>query len=554
MEIFPISRRIRTLKRLRQIISVLLKYGFDDIVEVLKTNLALNIGKILVRKAPPLKREERIRKVFEELGPTFIKFGQALSLRPDIIPVKLADELKKLQDSVPPFPCEIAIKTIEEELDNKITNLFSYFDPNPLAAASIAQVHRAKTFSDEEVAVKVRRPNIEKTIKEDLDILFGIAKIIEQKVPELELYNPVQILQEFSSIIKKELNFYYEGRNIDIFRRNFKDDNTVYIPKVYWEITGEKVLTIELIDGVKCSDLEMLEQKGLDKKEIAFNGAQLILKQVFEYGFFHADPHPGNIYVLEGNIIAPLDFGIVGRLNDDLKEEIENLLIGVLKKDVNKIIKVFFRIGIIGEKVDLMTLKTDTLEFIDRYYGIQLNQLNIPSIINEMFELTRKHRIRLPVDFTLLFKALMTVEGFGKLLDPGFNIVENALPYAKKTVERRIDIKKHVKFLSELLEDSRVLIKNFPSDLLDILKNVKKGQIKIKLEHKNLEKLILSLERTAKFISMALIIAALLISSSLLVQITGQTFYSLVGIACFFLALIFTVVILILIFKSSSIK
>lgn len=554
MEIFPVRRRIRILNRLRQIISVLLKYGFDDVVEVLKTNLALNIGKILVRKAPPLKREERIRKVFEELGPTFIKFGQILSLRPDIIPMKLTDELKKLQDLVPPFPSEIAIKTIEEELDNKITNLFSYFDPNPLAAASISQVHRAKTFSDGEVAVKVRRPNIEKTIKEDLDILFGIAKIIEQKVPELELYNPVQILQEFSSIIKKELNFYYEGRNIDIFRRNFKDDDSVYIPEVYWELTGEKVLTLELIDGVKCSDLEMLERKGLDRKKVAFNGAQLILKQVFEHGFFHADPHPGNIHVLEGNVIAPLDFGIVGRLNDDLKEELENLLIGALKKDINKIIKVFFRIGIIGEKVDIMTLKTDTLEFIDRYYGIQLNQLNIPSIVNEMFEITRKHRIQFPTDFTLLFKSLMTVESIGKLLDPEFNILEGAIPYAKKTVERRIDIKRNVKFLSELLEDSRHLIKNFPSDVFDIIKNVKKGQIKVKLEHKNLEKLILSLERTAKFISMALIIAALMISSSLLVQITGQRFFSLVGIAGFVLALMFTLIILILIFKGSVMK
>ena len=342
MKIQRVGKRIKNLKRAQQIFSVLLKYGFDDIVSALRKDLAIKLGKGLIRKTPSLKREERVRKVFEELGPTFIKLGQILSLRPDIVPLKIADELRKLQDEVPPFSSEEAVKIVEEEIGKKAKEIFSYFSMDPMAAASIAQVHRAKTFSEEEVVVKIKRPDIEKIIALDLDILFHLAKIAEQRITEVKLYNPIQILEEFSSTLQKEINFYNEGRNIDRFRRNFEADSSVYIPKVYWELSGERILTMEFIDGVKCSDLKKIEEKGLDRKKIAYNGAQLILKQAFDHGFFHADPHPGNLYVLEGNVIAPLDFGIVGRLSDEMREELEDILLAVIKKDVNRILRVFY--------------------------------------------------------------------------------------------------------------------------------------------------------------------------------------------------------------------
>jgi len=552
MKIPRVGKRIKNLKRAQQIFSVLLKYGFDDIVSALRKDLAIKLGKGLIRKTPSLKREERVRKVFEELGPTFIKLGQILSLRPDIVPLKIADELRKLQDEVPPFSSEEAVKIVEEEIGKKVKEIFSYFSMDPMAAASIAQVHRAKTFSEEEVVVKIKRPDIEKMIALDLDILFHLAKIAEQRITEVKLYNPIQILEEFSSTLQKEINFYNEGRNIDRFRRNFEADSSVYIPKVYWELSGERILTMEFIDGVKCSDLKKIEEKGLDRKKIAYNGAQLILKQAFDHGFFHADPHPGNLYVLEGNVIAPLDFGIVGRLSDEMREELEDILLAVIKKDVNRILRVFYQMGVIRDEFDSQRLKADTFEFLDRYYRVPLNQLDVPSIINEMFELVRKHKIRFPADFTLLLKSLATVEGVGRLLDPEFNMIEIALPYGRKIIKKRRGIERQAKFLSALIEDYRQMIRNFPSEFVDILKKIKRGEARVKLEHKNLEKLISSLERTAKFISMALIIAALMISSSLLVQIKSKIFYHFLGIGGFIIASISTIFLLFLVLKRSK--
>jgi len=552
MKIPRVGKRIKSLKRLQQIFSVLLKYGFDDIVNALREDLAIKLGKGLVRKTTSLRREERVRKVFEELGPTFIKLGQILSLRPDMVPLKIADELRKLQDEVPPFSSEEAIKIVEEEIGKEVHEIFSYFSMEPMAAASIAQVHRAKTFSGEEVVVKIKRPNIEKMIALDLDILFHLAKIAEQRVAELKLYNPIQILEEVSSTLQKEINFYNEGRNIDRFRRNFEADSSVYIPKVYWELSGERILTMEFIDGVKCSDLKKIEEKGLDRKKIAYNGAQLILKQVFDHGFFHADPHPGNLYVLEGNVIAPLDFGIVGRLSDEMREALEDILLAVIKKDVNKILRVFYQMGVISDEFDSQRLKADTFEFLDRYYKVPLDQLDVPSIINEMFELTRKHKIRFPADFTLLLKSLATVEGVGRMLNPEFNMIEIALPYGRKIIKKRRSIERQAKFMSALIEDYREMIRNFPSDFVDILRKIKKGEAKVKLEHKNLEKLVSSLERTAKFISIALIIAALMISSSLLVQIKSKILYHFLGMGGFIVAFIFTIFLLFLLLKRNQ--
>jgi len=552
MKIPRVGKRIKSLKRLQQIFSVLLKYGFDDIVNALREDLAIKLGKGLVRKTTSLRREERVRKVFEELGPTFIKLGQILSLRPDMVPLKIADELRKLQDEVPPFSSEEAIKIVEEEIGKEVHEIFSYFSMEPMAAASIAQVHRAKTFSGEEVVVKIKRPNIEKMIALDLDILFHLAKIAEQRIEELKLYNPIQILEEVSSTLQKEINFYNEGRNIDRFRRNFEADSSVYIPKVYWELSGERILTMEFIDGVKCSDLKKIEEKGLDRKKIAYNGAQLILKQVFDHGFFHADPHPGNLYVLEGNVIAPLDFGIVGRLSDEMREALEDILLAVIKKDVNKILRVFYQMGVISDEFDSQRLKADTFEFLDRYYKVPLNQLDVPSIINEMFELTRKHKIRFPADFTLLLKSLATVEGVGRMLNPEFNMIEIALPYGRKIIKKRRSIERQAKFLSALIEDYGQMIRSFPSDFVDILRKIKRGEAKVKLEHKNLEKLVSSLERTAKFISIALIIAALMISSSLLVQIKSKILYHFLGMGGFIVAFIFTIFLLFLLLKRNQ--
>ena len=357
MQVSKLTRTYHNIKRYRQILTILLRYGFDDVLGRLKIDYYIQLGKKIIPKFKAQEIEnkttaERLRLALEELGPTFIKLGQMLSVRPDLIPENFIRELQKLQDEVPAFSVEQAKAEVESQLGKPVEQLFSSFDDVPLAAASIAQVHRAEKKDGEQVAVKIQRPNIQSVIESDLNILFDLAELMEMHIPESELYNPVGIIQEFAKTIRRELDFIREGRNIDRFRRNFKDDETVYVAQVYWELTTERVLTMEFIDGIKISELDKLEAAGLDKKIIAFNGGQAILKQVFDHGFFHADPHPGNIFVLPNNVIAPLDFGMMGSLDEELMEIAGNLLTAIFRKDVNKYDKIKTIIN--DYKVDLI--------------------------------------------------------------------------------------------------------------------------------------------------------------------------------------------------------
>lgn len=373
-------RNYRNLKRYHQIISVFVRYGFGDIISRLSLDYFIQAVKYKNIKKSQFEKisiAARLRMAFEELGPTFVKFGQVLSIRPDMLPESFIEEFKKLQDNVPPFSGEQAIEEIETQLGKSVEELYSSFDATPIASASIAQVHRAMTNTHEQVIIKIQRPNIQNMIDTDLRILSDLAKLIEKNVQESHLFSPCRIVSEFSKTIQSELNFYREGQNIERFHKNFADDKTVYIPKVYWELTTDRILTMEYIDGIKISKVDELEASGLNKKIIAINGAQLVLKQIFEYGFFHADPHPGNIFVLPDNIIAPLDFGMVGSLDEEEMEAVGALLTAFVKKDVKKIISVLVNLGIMENALDIRNLKIDLSDFLDRYYQVPLFQLDI---------------------------------------------------------------------------------------------------------------------------------------------------------------------------------
>jgi len=448
-----------------------------------------------------------------------------------------------------------AKKEIEMQLGKPVEELFTSFNEVPLAAASIAQVHRAVTTNGKQVVVKIQRPHIRNVIETDLNILFDLAGLIERHIPESELFNPRAIVQEFASTIRSEMDFIREGRNIERFRRNFAEDDTVYVPAVFWELTTERVLTMEYIDGIKVSELEKIENTGLDRKIIAVNGAEAILKQVFEYGFFHADPHPGNIFILPNNVIAPIDYGMMGSLDDELMEAAGNLLTAIVKKDVNKIIRVFNDIRVIETSMDVRGLKTDLTDILDRYYQIPLYQLDIGKVVEELMEIIRKHHIMLPPDLALMAKALITEEGVGRVLDPDFDFFALATPYVKKLMVRKLDPRRNLKEFVSLLEDFSRLVKTLPEDLREIIGKIKRDNLNIKFEHRGLEHFILELDKASNRLSFSLIISALIVGSSFIIQIDKGPFvfgFNFIGVSGYLIAAILGLWLVIAIIRSGK--
>jgi len=560
MQVNKFTRTYRNLKRYRQITKILLRYGFDDMLGKLKIDYYIQLSKKIMPRFKAQELEtittaERLRLVLEELGPTFVKLGQMLSVRPDLVPENFINQFKKLQDEVPPFSVDQAKKEIEMQLGKPVEELFTSFNDVPLAAASIAQVHRAVTKNGKQVVVKIQRPHIRNVIETDLNILFDLAGLIERRIPEMELFNPRAIVQEFARTIRREMDFIREGRNIERFRRNFAEDDTVYVPDVFWELTTERVLTMEYIDGIKVSELDKIKNAGLDRKIIAVNGAEAILKQVFEYGFFHADPHPGNIFILPDNVIAPIDYGMMGSLDYELMEAAGNLLTAIVKKDVNKIIRVFNDIRVIETSMDVRGLKTDLTDILDRYYQIPLYQLDIGKVVEELMEIIRKHHIMLPPDLALMAKALITEEGVGRVLDPDFDFFALATPYVKKLMVRKLDPRRNLKEFVSLLEDFSRLVKTLPEDLREIIGKIKRDNLNIKFEHRGLEHFILELDKASNRLSFSLIISALIVGSSFIIQIDKGPFvfgFNFIGVSGYLIAAILGLWLVIAIIRSGK--
>ena len=522
MRLTRLPRAYLSLRRYRQILTVLVKYGFGDLLEALKVRHPL-VGRLprlkVLKGLEGLSRPERLRLAFEELGPTFIKLGQLLSLRPDLIPPEYSAELAKLQDEAAPFPFAQVKEKVEEQLGRPLEELFSEFDEEPLAAASLAQVHRALLRDGTEVVVKVQRPKVRDRVRADLIILEDLAQFIARYVPDSELYDPVGTVREFAKTLRRELDFVREGRNMEVFRRNFSGDPTIYIPKVFWELTTSEVLTMERIVGIKVTDLEGLEGAGLDRRQIAINGANAILKQVFEHGFFHADPHPGNILVLEDNVIAPLDFGMVGRLDRALQEMVGELLVGIVRKDIDRVMRALHELGSLDEGVDLVAFRTDLGDFIDRYYKIPLYRLEVARLLDEAMTLVREHRVRLPAGLVMMGKALVIEEGVGRTLYPELDMITLAKPYVQHMVFRGLVPGQELRDWAVVAEETGRLLKELPGELRSIMKKIRRGELRTQFEHLGLDRLILELDRSSNRIAFALIIAALIVGSSLVMQL-----------------------------------
>lgn len=525
MKFSTIPRTWRHLRRYRQIVGVFLKYGFDEVVDVARKDLVLRFGSKII---PRLKAKvgkgmsgaERLRHAAEELGPTFVKMGQILSLRPDIIPPFLAAELEQLQDQVAPLPFEDIHKVVQTELGRSPEEVFSRIEGEPLAAASIAQVHRASLHSGKDVVIKVQRPGITETIEVDLEILADLAQILSAYAGDIAVEDPEAIVDEFDRSIHRELDFLLEGRNIERFGRMFAEDETVFIPAYYPGYSTSNVLVMDFVQGIKVSHLDEIEAAGLDRLIIARRGAQLVLRQIFEYGFFHADPHPGNIMVLPDNVIAPLDYGMVGYLSDSTIEELSNVLVGVVRKDVQGVLRSFEALGISPQPEDRPGLEAALTDFINRYYEVPLKGLEVSALMGDILEIVQKHHLRLPTNLSLMLKTMVTAEGLGKTLYPDFDIISEVRPYVRRITLRRYDPRRRFREGLNMLDDLYRLAGDFPQSARDILHKIRQGELRVQFEHRNLEELVRELHRSSNRIASALIIASLIVGSSLVVQVS----------------------------------
>ena len=525
LPILRVNRNIRTIRRYRTILGVLIKYGFGHFVEQLNIDYYLELGKRIVTldKIPKdlerLSQAQRLRLAMEELGPTFIKLGQLLSTRPDVLGSAYIHEFSKLQDKVPGFSFEEVNAQIQRELGYPAEELFAEFSTTPLAAASIAQVHRGKLRSGEEVVFKVRRPGIVKIVETDIDVLMGLAYLIEQHIPTVALYDPVGLVKEFRRSIMRELNFTREGRTVDRFAVNFAESETVYTPKIFWDYTGDIVLTMEYVDGIKISALEELTAQGYDLKEVASRGADAFLKQVLDFGLFHADPHPGNVFILPDQVICMLDYGMVGRLGQDLKDQLIDLLQALLNRDVDKIISQLLYSGELTDDSDIKNLRRDLHDFIEDYYDIVLQDIKVGKLLSEFIEILTHHRIHFPADFMILAKALVIMEGVGRQLDPEFNMINHMRPYVNKIIFERFSPKNISEQAGRIVQAYSSLAKNLPQDIKEFVNRLNRNKFKIDLEHRGLEKLVTDLDRSSNRVSFAVVIGSLIVGSSLVMQI-----------------------------------
>lgn len=562
MNIQRLTRTYKSAKRLQQIINTFLKYGFGQIVDQIHLGRYIPFKKRLKAFGvwPALKGPtvpERLRMAFEELGPTFIKLAQILSARPDLITVPFANEFKKLQDEVPPFPSDQAKKIIEEELKNSINNIFSYFSDEPLAAASIAQVHKATLLDGSNVVVKVQRPEIRDQIETDINILVTVARLLDKYVPESRFFNPIGIVDEFSKTVHKEIDFIEEARNCNRFRKNFENYPDIYIPKVYSQYTTEKVLVMEMVEGVRIDDLAVIDFMGLDRKRLAKIGVNAYFKQILEDGFFHADPHPGNIFVMGTEKIAFVDFGIVGRVSEELKEAMADTFLALIHKDFDRLIDQYIELGIVPEHIDIdafrKDFKADLIDFLEPLYGATLKEINFAQYLDTVTHLAIKHNLRIPSDLLLINKALLILESIGRGLDPDFDFISEAEPYASRIIKKRLSPGRlYEKARKNFIEISDLTFL-LPRQLKQIIKKALRDEIQIKMYHVNLPEFIRDMDKSSNRIAFAMIVSAMILSSAIMHAMgVRPTIFgiSILGLSAFILAFLLGIWLIISIIRS----
>ncbi len=544
------AQGIRDIGRINQIARLLFKYELGYLIDQLKLKDYLSLNERLNKK----KFEEReakpyvFRLMMEELGGAFIKLGQLLSLRPDLIPKEYCDEFAKLQDNVKPFPFEDAKKIIENELKKPLGEVFSKFSNESIASASIGQVYSATLRkTNERVVIKVKRPRIELILKTDIELMLYLAKLIESHFPT-NIINPSEIVNEFKRYTENELDYLKEARNIEKFYANFAGDKKVEIPKLFREYTTSNVLVMEYIHGIKIG---LIKRYKLNKKKIVKNIVDAVFTQIFIHGFFHADPHPGNILLLEDYKIAFLDFGIVGRLDEDIKNSVFMLFKGLIEKNLDDTANAMLKLGVVDYDINPAVLKEDIQDSLGEFYNVPVEQIKLSAAFNNMINLAKRENIRFPSNFVLLGKSIITLEGVALQLDPKFNLVEAAMPFVKKVMKMKTSPREIVRKIGAASEKIKDFMFDIPDKTNLFFRRFKETDENLKNIDKDIKTLTLEMDRSSNRIAYAMIITGFIIAGALTIQFNQYLIFDIpfISFICFLAAFILIAILLISILR-----
>jgi ubiquinone biosynthesis protein len=509
----------RSLGRISEIAQVAVRHGFGYFFETHRLTDLLPWPRApvsLEAEAPPSKRGQHLREMLDELGPTFVKFGQLLSTRPDIVPPDIISELRGLQDDVTAFPFVDVERVIREELDLPIEKLFLEFEERPLAAASIGQVHRAVLPNSRRVAVKVQRPDAPRQIEADLGLLYQAARIAKERVRALDFIDARELVDEFARSIRHELDYRQEGRNAQAFHRNFAGHAHVRIPRVYWSYTRQRVLTLELLDGIQLADVAADEYTVDERRRLAYLMTEAWMTMIFRHGVFHGDPHPANILVLGPERIGLVDFGQAGKLSDDDMSKLTGLFIDAAEENVDALAKRLADLGVRYDRAHEPQLTADLRELYYRYYGARLAEIDPLQVIREAFGLIYTHNLKLPTRFVLLDKAIATLGSVGVELYPDFNVFEVAKPYARDLLLQRYTPRRMVARARKETRALAQIAREAPYQVHDVLESLRDGQIEVGFVHKGLDEFMHKLDVGINRLVVALVVAGGLVGSSLI--------------------------------------
>jgi ubiquinone biosynthesis protein len=544
----------KNLKRYKEIVYVLIKYGFSFVVE--KLNMEGVAYKIPITNPPEeiknMSTGEKIRRAIEELGPTYIKLGQILSTRKDLLDQDIIDELSKLRDNVEEFDTELAKSIFKNEIGLDIDKVFKNFNDKPIGAASIGQVYEASLDSGEEVIIKIQRPNIESIIKSDLEILKSMAIALKDFKKDIDI-DLIQIVEEFQTQLMRELDYNFEALNAMKFRKIFAKSDDVYIPEVYEKYTTKRILVMEKIIGVKLSDVNKIKKLGWDTKAISEIGVRSLLKQVFEHGFFHADPHPGNIFILSQKTISYIDFGMIGIVDKKSLNLLNEIAIALVEKNVDRIIYILMEMDVVNTEVDMSAIRQDLLYLIHYYYDVPLEKISITDILNEVFRFLRKYKISIPAQLLTLAKTIITLEGTGRELNPDFSLSSMGHEFMKYYYVNKFNPQRVFMSSKHIAEEMLLDIKTIPKQMRVILRNIEKNNIKMQIEDVKFVSLEEKITDLTTQISLSLVLASIVVGSSLIIaspNINNNVWIRLTAFSGFFISFIIGLLLVIKIIRS----
>jgi ubiquinone biosynthesis protein len=513
---------VEHLQRFRIIVRVFLKYGYEDLAARLPLPSPLRLPFRKMRKAQQeiamLSAPERLRCAFEELGPTFVKLGQLLSTRSLLLPPPFIVELAKLHDQVPPIPFDQVLAVLNTELRRPYTDFFTSIEVESIGSASIAQVHLATRLNGEKCVIKVQRPGIDKIVRVDLEIMAQLAALLENHVEASRIYQPKALVAEFAKRMEQELDFTAEAAHIERFSHQFAGETTIYIPKVFSESSTQRVLTMEYIDAIKASRLDLLEQAALDRRVIATRITDLVMKQIFVHGFFHADPHPGNIHILPGNVICFLDFGMMGFLDLATRETFAQFIIGIAQRDESAAAAALLKLARAELDPFRPGFEADVAEFMHQHFYRPVGDLVFGKLVNHLFQLTSKHGLIIPADLSTMLKALSLMESLVCQLDPGHDIIGQARPFMQKVRLTQLGPQRLLRDWREFAGEAGVFLRELPLEVRRIMALMKEGRMLLRVHHYGLEPLMNTLERIVNRLAFALVLSSLIIASAVIVH------------------------------------